>query len=53
MRRHLHENPELSDAEFLTTEYLAAELAKLGLPTHVPGEGRGVTADLISSGPAG
>lgn len=50
MRRHLHQNPELSDAEFLTTEYLSSELAKLGLPTHVPGEGRGVTADLVSPG---
>ena len=50
MRRHLHQNPELSDGEFLTTEYLSAELAKLGLPTHVPGEGRGVTADLVSHG---
>ncbi len=49
MRRHLHEHPELSDAEFLTTEYLAAALGKLGLPTHVPGEGRGVTADLVTS----
>ncbi len=49
MRRHLHQHPELSDAEFMTTEYLSAALGKLGLPTHVPGEGRGVTADLISS----
>ena len=50
MRRYLHQNPELSDAEFLTTEYLSSELAKLGLPTHVPGEGRGVTAELVSPG---
>jgi amidohydrolase len=49
MRRHLHRNPELSGAEHITTEYLAAELDKLQLPTHVAGEGRGVTADLISS----
>lgn len=49
MRRHLHQHPELSEAEFLTTEFLAAELAKLDLPTHVTGEGRGVTADLITS----
>lgn len=50
MRKHLHRNPELSDAEFMTTEYLSAELAKLGLSTHVVGEGRGVTADLLSPG---
>jgi amidohydrolase len=49
MRRHLHQNPELSDAEFITTEYLSSALGKIGLPTHVPGEGRGVTADFVSS----
>ncbi len=49
LRRHLHRNPELSGAEHMTTEYLAAELGKLQLPIHVAGEGRGVTADLITS----
>ena len=49
MRRYLHQNPELSDAEFMTTEYLSSSLGKLGLPTHIPGEGRGVTADLVTS----
>lgn len=49
MRRHLHQHPELSEAEFLTTEYLVSELGKLEIPTHVPGEGRGVTADLVTS----
>ncbi len=52
IRRHLHQNPELSGAEYLTTEYLALALGKLDLPIHVAGEGRGVTADLISSGRA-
>ena len=33
----------------LTTEYLSSDVGKVGLPTHVPGEGRGVTADLVSS----
>lgn len=33
----------------MTTEFLTAALAKLDLPTHVPGEGRGVIADLITS----
>lgn len=49
LRRYLHQHPELSDAEYQTTEYLLAELDKLELPTHVPGEGRGVTADFVSS----
>ncbi len=49
MRRHLHQNPELSGREHQTTEYLAAALGKLELPIHVAGEGRGVTADLVSS----
>ena len=47
--RRMHQHPELSDAEYRTTEYLASALGNLGLPTHVPGEGRGVTADLVSS----
>ncbi|MDF1842893.1 MAG: amidohydrolase [Rubripirellula sp.] len=49
MRRYLHQHPELSEQEFMTTEFLTAALAKLDLPTHVPGEGRGVIADLITS----
>jgi amidohydrolase len=49
MRRHLHENPELSGVEHQTTEYLAAALSKLELPIHVAGEGRGVTTDLVTS----
>ncbi|MGI9471042.1 MAG: hypothetical protein ACR2NZ_05895, partial [Rubripirellula sp.] len=49
MRRHLHQHPELSDAEYMTTEFLSSALGKMGLPTHIPGEGRGVTADLVSS----
>ncbi len=49
MRRHLHRNPELSGKEHMTTEFLNSELGKLDLPTHVAGEGRGVTADLISA----
>lgn len=49
IRRHLHQHPELSDAEYQTTETLVAELGKLGIPTHVAGEGRGVTADLVTS----
>jgi amidohydrolase len=40
VRRHLHENPELSGKEFETAKFIQAELAKLGLPvTKVPGTG--------------
>ncbi|MFG0261195.1 MAG: amidohydrolase, partial [Novipirellula sp. JB048] len=48
MRRHLHAHPELSDAEFHTTEYLNSAFIRLGLPTHIPLEGRGLTADLVT-----
>ena len=37
---YLHEHPELSGKEFATTQFLQAEIAKLGLPvTQVPGTG--------------
>ncbi|MAI70294.1 MAG: hypothetical protein CMM01_05215 [Rhodopirellula sp.] len=49
MRRHLHQNPELSNHEFQTTEYLVKALGSLGLPVHLSGEGRGLTADLVSA----
>ena len=49
IRRHLHQHPELSDMEYRTTEFLRDELVELGLQTHIPGEGRGVFADLVSS----
>jgi len=49
MRRYLHQHPELSEQERATTEYLATQLGKLALPVHVVGEGRGLTADLITS----
>lgn len=56
MRRHLHQNPELSNHEFQTTQYLVQQFGQLDLPTHVAGDGRGMTADLTlatgkSSGP--
>ena len=37
IRRYLHQNPELSGREHLTTEFLATELGKLDLPIHVAG----------------
>ena len=48
MRRHLHQHPELSGQETLTTQYLKAALCDLNLHVSVAGEGRGVTADLVS-----
>lgn len=33
-RHHLHENPELSNREFKTAEYVATHLKKLGIETH-------------------
>lgn len=41
MRRHLHENPELSEHEKETSEFVAARLAELGIPfsDHVAGYG--------------
>lgn len=49
MRRHLHQYPELSNHEFQTTEYLVTAFERLGLPTQVSGEGRGLTADFASA----
>lgn len=49
MRRHLHKHPELSGAEQQTTAYLATAIDQLGLPIEKVGEGRGLTADLVSS----
>ncbi|WP_372717862.1 M20 family metallopeptidase [Novipirellula sp.] len=48
MRRYLHQNPELSDSEYRTTEYLTCAFTKLGLPTHIPIDKRGLTADLVT-----
>lgn len=40
IRGYLHEHPELSGKEFETTQFLQAEIAKLGLPiTQIPGTG--------------
>ncbi|QEF96492.1 putative hydrolase YxeP [Stieleria maiorica] len=48
MRRHLHQHPELSGHEVLTTQFLKAELTKLDMPVRVAGQGRGLTADLVT-----
>ncbi|MCO8125202.1 amidohydrolase [Stieleria sp. TO1_6] len=48
MRRHLHQHPELSNQETLTTSFLRTQLSELDLPIRLAGEGRGLTADLIT-----
>lgn len=48
LRRHLHQHPELSGRETLTTQYLKTLLSELQLPIRVAGEGRGLTADLVT-----
>jgi amidohydrolase len=48
IRRHLHQHPELSGQEIQTTQYLKSLLAKLELPIRVSGDGRGLTADLVT-----
>ncbi len=48
-RRHIHANPELSRAEFATTEFVSSWLTKAGLtPRRMPG-GTGLICDI---GPA-
>lgn len=48
IRRHLHQHPELSGQETLTTQYLKTLLSELDLPIRLAGEGRGLTADLVT-----
>lgn len=48
IRRHLHQHPELSGQEALTTQYLKSLLVELDLPIQVAGDGRGLTADLVT-----
>ena len=48
LRRYLHQHPELSGRETLTTQYLKTLLAKLDLPIRVAGDGRGLIADLVT-----
>lgn len=46
LRRHIHANPELSRAEFETTELIAAELRALGLRPNILPSGVGLTCDI-------
>jgi len=51
LRRHYHENPELSNREFETSKHIAAELRKLGLPVDEGMAHTGVIAVLDSGKP--
>ncbi|MDR3190530.1 MAG: amidohydrolase [Lactobacillaceae bacterium] len=46
IRHYLHQHPELSDAEFATTEYLAAKLTEWGVPFTREGLATGLVAEL-------
>ena len=48
VRRYLHQHPELSGEEVLTTQFLSNQLSELGLPVRIAGDRRGLTADLVS-----
>ena len=51
LRRHYHENPELSNREFETSKHIAAELRKLGLPVDEGMAHTGVIAVLDTGKP--
>ncbi len=51
LRRHYHQNPELSNREFETAKHIAAELTKLGLKPDVGMAHTGVIAVLDSGKP--
>ncbi len=46
VRRHLHQYPELSCAEAMTADYIAARLAELGLPFEAGIGGHGLVATV-------
>ena len=49
IRRHLHQHPELSDSEYRTTEYLSGLFDEINIATHLAGDARGLTADLVTT----
>jgi amidohydrolase len=49
-RRDLHAHPELSRAEFRTTEAIAAALSRAGLAPRVRPAGTGVVCDIVPPG---
>ena len=46
LRRHLHQNPELSREEFATTQLLEKRLNELGFHTQIRAEKTGLIADI-------
>lgn len=51
-RRHIHENPELSNQEFKTTEFIKEKLAECGIEAADIGLKTGVVA-LLKGGKPG
>lgn len=50
-RRHIHANPELSRAEFATTEFIESWLVKAGLEPRKLPTGAGLICDIGPEGP--
>src|SRR5690625_8038295 len=46
LRRHIHAHPELSRAEYETTQLVAAELRAIGLKPRIPPDSVGMTCDI-------
>jgi amidohydrolase len=46
IRQHLHKNPELSEAEFETTAFLAEQVDRLDLSAKLAGDRRGLSVDF-------
>ena len=51
LRRHLHENPELSFCEFETAKYIAAELRGIGIEPQEGVAGTGLVALISGKNP--
>ena len=45
VRRHIHQNPELSSDEYNTAEYISATLAEIGISCKTGIAGTGITAE--------
>jgi amidohydrolase len=53
IRRHLHQNPELSNQEFATQTYVAEALSGMGLAQVRPAAGTGLVVDIAgTAGPS-
>src|SRR5690625_7665554 len=49
LRRHIHAHPELSRAEYETTQLVAAELRAIGLKPRILPDSVGLTCDISPS----